>query len=550
MDYFKILNLKKEPFSNSPDPEFFFQSRQHQGCLQKIELSIRLRKGLAVVMGDVGTGKTTLCRQLIRKFNKDKQVETHLILDPDFGSPSEFLMDVTKMLWKQKPRKGMSDWQLKETIKRYLFRRGVDEEKTVVLIIDEGQKLPSFCLETLREFLNYETNEYKLLQIVIFAQKEFEKILENHQNFADRINLYHHLGPLNFQETRSMIQFRLDRASEADKQSSFFSFPALCVIYGTTKGYPRRIINLCHRIILTLIIQNRSRVGWSTARSCAKRVFPAQAKRWQSVRVGSLICILALMMLLGLNHGRSIIPKFWQAHDQIKAIAEEKSSMTQVVSLPIKARPRPETIKNSSQILPVTTAVAPVRERDEGPLENVADNDLEEKPTSSIEVTVQEKKLPGILGQLTLSKKETLGEMIQKVYGIYNNQYLKSVTETNQPINPDRLPPGQVIRFPAIPLDISPSSLNFYWIEITRKERLEDAYLFIRNNPSDLYPARIIPCWNGREGLIFLVVYKEYFKHKDSALNILKELPSGLASEAKILNRWDSDTIFFSNPII
>ena len=217
----------------------------------------------------------------------------------------------------------MSDWQLKETIKRYLFRRGVDEEKTVVLIIDEGQKLPSFCLETLREFLNYETNEYKLLQIVIFAQKEFEKILENHQNFADRINLYHHLGPLNFQETRSMIQFRLDRASEADKQSSFFSFPALCVIYGTTKGYPRRIINLCHRIILTLIIQNRSRVGWSTARSCAKRVFPAQAKRWQSVRVGSLICILALMMLLGLNHGRSIIPKFWQAHDQIKAIAEE-----------------------------------------------------------------------------------------------------------------------------------------------------------------------------------------------------------------------------------
>jgi hypothetical protein len=141
--------------------------------------------------------------------------------------------------------------------------------------------------------------------------------------------------------------------------------------------------------------------------------------------------------------------------------------------------------------------------------------------------------------------------MIQKVYGIYSNQYLKSVTETNEPmINPDRLRTGQVIRFPAIPLDISPSSLNFYWIEITRKERLEDAYLFLRNNPSDLHSARIIPCWNGREGLKFLIVYKEYFKNKDSALRILKELPSGLASEAKLLNRWDSDTIFFANPTI
>ncbi|MBW2200522.1 MAG: transposase, partial [Deltaproteobacteria bacterium] len=68
MDYFKILNLNREPFSNSPDPEYFFQSRQHLGCLQKVELALRLRRGLNVVIGDIGTGKTTLCRQLIRRF--------------------------------------------------------------------------------------------------------------------------------------------------------------------------------------------------------------------------------------------------------------------------------------------------------------------------------------------------------------------------------------------------------------------------------------------------------------------------------------------------
>ena len=81
MDYFSILNLNKEPFSNSPDPDYFFHSQQHISCLQKLELSLRLRRGLNVVVGEVGTGKTTLCRQLIRKFSSDDEVETHLRWD-------------------------------------------------------------------------------------------------------------------------------------------------------------------------------------------------------------------------------------------------------------------------------------------------------------------------------------------------------------------------------------------------------------------------------------------------------------------------------------
>ena len=96
MDYFSILNLSKEPFSNSPDPDYFFQSRQHVGCLQKLELSLRLKRGLNIVIGDVGTGKTTLCRQLLRRFAKDENVATHLILDPYFSSPLEFLKTVAE----------------------------------------------------------------------------------------------------------------------------------------------------------------------------------------------------------------------------------------------------------------------------------------------------------------------------------------------------------------------------------------------------------------------------------------------------------------------
>jgi general secretion pathway protein A len=162
MDYFKILNLKKEPFSNSPEPEFFYQSVKHLGCLQKLELAIRLRRGLSVVVGDVGTGKTTLCRQLILKFAASEEdhnhIETHLLLDPSFTNSLEFLSTVALTFGLSSTGSDVSEWQLKESIKNYLFQKGVDEGKIVVLIVDEGQKLPGFCLEILREFLNYETN--------------------------------------------------------------------------------------------------------------------------------------------------------------------------------------------------------------------------------------------------------------------------------------------------------------------------------------------------------------------------------------------------------
>ena len=250
-------------------------------------------------MGDVGMGKTTLCRQLILKFTEpdtdSNEVQTHLLLDPAFGNTREFLSTVAATFGIAGAETAESEWHLKEEIKNYLFQRGVDEKKIVVLIIDEGQKLPGFCREVLREFLNYETNESKLLQIVIFAQNEFRRILKRHANFADRVNQYYFLKPLNFRETMALIRFRLSRSGRPAEMKQLFTIPGLWAVYLATGGYPRKIITLCHQILLTLIIQNKTVAGWTIIRSTTRRMQPQTARTSRWVTAG-LLASLALAL--------------------------------------------------------------------------------------------------------------------------------------------------------------------------------------------------------------------------------------------------------------
>lgn len=290
--YFRLLDFQREPFSNTPDPDFFCLSRQYTECLQKIEFTLRMRRGLSVILGEVGTGKTTLCRHLIRKLAPNPRIETHLVLDPYFSSPREFLTSLARLFGPPPKDPEPSQLTLKEHIHRYLMARH-HENKLVILIIDEAQELKEFCLEILREILNYETEQHKLLQVIIFAQREFQDTLSANPGFSDRVSLYHELGPLGFRETRAMIQFRLDRASAPPAQGRpLFTLPALYAVYRATGGYPRKIITLCHRIVLTMIIQGRRRARRPLVRSCIKRTLPLRARGW----IWALACLGVVAM--------------------------------------------------------------------------------------------------------------------------------------------------------------------------------------------------------------------------------------------------------------
>lgn len=544
MDYFSIINLTAEPFSNSPDPAFFFQSRQHRAALQKLELALRLRRGLNVVIGEVGTGKTTLCRQLIRRFGDDPGIETHLILDPSFDGPAEFIGTLCGFLT---GKQEVGDQRLlKEHLKQTLFHKGVEENKTVVLIIDEGQKLAPFCLEILRECLNYETNTFKLLQIVIFAQEEFQALLDDRVNFADRINLFHRLGPLSFGDTRRLIRFRLQQASDLKQVPTtqrLFTVGALWAIHRASSGYPRQIIHLCHQCLLALIIQDKTRVGWSLARGCARRTRPPERRKPLAPAMGVLA---ALAVAVGLWVAvQSPLWRQWVGLLPQSPTSPGRQSAPAVIANPI-VPPAPAEAASVAQTAAQASAVVAAADTDpsEVALVNPAD-----KPFNAPADSSQAAGLPESLGDVTVGPEEMLSWLMVKIYGNYGPGHLKRLREANGHLgNPDRVPSGTVLRFPARPVTVGTNHRPLWWIRVGQVNRLDEAVELVRRYPHQAPPARIIGHWHRSEGLSFSIILWRSNKSEAMALQRIAQLPLPLSSQAQVVAAWDPDTVFFADP--
>ena len=264
MSYYKILGFEKEPFSTSPDPEFLYLSQGHQATMTNVLIELRLRRGLSVVLGDVGTGKTTLSRKLIQALRERGDFIVHYVLDPCFENEYEFLYSLVRNFsihvgpfGGTNPDSGRASvLELKEAVEKFLYEQTVIGNKTVVLIVDEAQKLNEASMEMLRVILNYETNDTKLLQLVLFGQLELHSKITQIPNFMDRISFKYTLNPLSLSETREMIQFRILQGNYCSN-ARLFQDDAIEMIHKISQGYPRKITMLCHRALKQLVMKRK-----------------------------------------------------------------------------------------------------------------------------------------------------------------------------------------------------------------------------------------------------------------------------------------------------
>jgi general secretion pathway protein A len=255
MSYYKILGLTDEPFSTSPDPSYFFLSRQHKAALTRLRIALNLKRGLSIIVGDVGTGKTTLSRKLSQVLREEPDVCFHMVLNPYFKTQKQFLSRLVTLFHAPMDPRKTSGLDCIEAIEQSLYKTGVQERKRVVLLIDEAQLLPDYVLEILRILLNYETNEFKILQLILVGQLELIPVLSKMPNLWDRIALKCVIKPLDLEETREMIPFRLQQAGY--RGSGLFTDSAIRSVHEYTRGYPRQMSMLCHNLLETLVMQDK-----------------------------------------------------------------------------------------------------------------------------------------------------------------------------------------------------------------------------------------------------------------------------------------------------
>ncbi len=255
--YLEYYGLTEAPFDITPNPRFLFYSAKHREAFNHLLYGIRERKGFVQLTGEVGAGKTTLCRAMLEQL--DGRFSTALILNPVMSANE--LMQAIGMEFGLKVD-GLDRLNTVNVINQFLLQQ-VERHKDSVLIIDEAQDLTDDLLEQVRLLSNLETDNRKLLQIVLMGQPELRDRLNAHRlrQLRQRITVRYHLSPLSRYEVSHYIQHRLEVSGA--KGAPYFTQPAIWRVHRYSKGIPRLVNALCDKALLAGFVQQTERLTWS-----------------------------------------------------------------------------------------------------------------------------------------------------------------------------------------------------------------------------------------------------------------------------------------------
>lgn len=263
--YQAYYGFTEMPFNITPDPRFLYLSPTHQEALQHLKYGVAEKKGFIVLVGEVGCGKTTLCRKFLNELDP-AHYDTALILNPRVTETQMLKAILTEL---GETKFGRSQHDLVGQINRVLLER-IEKGRDIVLIIDEAQNLKFDVLEQIRLLSNLETDKQKLLQIVLMGQPELKSVLarEELRQLRQRILVHYELHPLSQNDVQHYVQHRLTLAGGTGRPS--FTRWALRSIHRISKGIPRIVNNLCDKALLAAFIRDSDEVTYWDVRRAAR----------------------------------------------------------------------------------------------------------------------------------------------------------------------------------------------------------------------------------------------------------------------------------------
>lgn len=285
-DYF---GFTEKPFSLTPDPKYLYRSASHGSAFELLQYAIRRREGFVVISGDIGTGKTTLCRAVLDQL--DRRTFTALVLNP-FLSEEDLLRAILQDFGvvsrdeiKRGRLAGVSKQELIETLNEFLLSL-LPLGAGALLIIDEAQNLPLQTLEQIRILSNLETDKEKLLQIVLVGQPNLKDLLKSPalRQLDQRISIRFDLKPLTQEETAAYVSHRLTIAGGGSIVQ--FAPRAMSTVYRFSGGIPRLINLLCDRALLGAYGERTNRVSAEIVRMAAAslELRPVSRGTWSGLR--------------------------------------------------------------------------------------------------------------------------------------------------------------------------------------------------------------------------------------------------------------------------
>ena len=295
--YLEHFGLKDFPFSITPGTQYFFASQTSQEAFNTLQVAVMMGEGFMKVIGEVGTGKTLLCRKLIGSLDP-QQYQVALILNP-YLEPLALFVELAAELGLERPREGEAS---QHRVLDALTQRVIELNqagKRVVICLDEVQAMPIETLEALRLLTNLETESRKLLQVIIFGQPELEDKL-NHpsvRQLRQRITFHYQLKPLTEEELGYYIQHRLAVAGYS--RGRLFSAPALSRLARESNRIPRLVNILANKAMLSAYGKGKRLVGLDDVKSAVADTDSVRKKRG----AGWIWWALALLALAAIAGG-------------------------------------------------------------------------------------------------------------------------------------------------------------------------------------------------------------------------------------------------------